>query len=71
MQNFSPRSYDVFSGLKDADPTWLEAASSRESAYERMLAIALKKPGRYFVFCATTSSVVCSVNTTVVQRKRS
>jgi hypothetical protein len=68
MASTPNRSYDIFSGLKDKEPMWLEATNSRESAYERMLAIALEKPGSYFVFCMTTNSIICAVDTTLIPR---
>jgi hypothetical protein len=68
MGNTATRSYDIFSGLKDKEPMWIEATDSRESAYERMMAIAMEKPGCYFVFCMKTNSIICAVDTTVASR---
>ena len=61
--------YDVFSGLKDKEPMWLETAGTREAAYEQMLTIAFNQPGSYFVFCSTTSSIIYAVDTTIMRRQ--
>jgi hypothetical protein len=66
MANIPTLGSDILSGLKDTGPMWLETADRRESAYERMPAIALKKPGSYSVFCAATSSIIYAVDKTVM-----
>jgi hypothetical protein len=63
------RSYDIFSGLKDFEPMWLESVQGYDLAYERMKEIAFQKPGSYFVFCTATSSIICAVDTTICLRK--
>ena len=62
------RSYDIFSGVKDDGPMWLETVSGYEPAYERMKVVAFEKPGNYFVFCTATSTVMCAVDTTLILR---
>jgi len=40
---------------------WLEAVTGFNEAYARMEQIAAERPGRYFVYCSETSSVVAHI----------
>jgi len=56
--------YDIFSGhwlRKDA--IWIEACRGSANAVQRMLDIATKKPGEYFLFNCYTRRCVMSVDT--------
>ena len=60
------QTYDIFSGLKDKEPLWLESVVGYDAAYEQMLEIAFGKPGSYFVFCTSTNCVICAVDTSMM-----
>ena len=52
--------FDIFAGVFEQNPMWLEAVQGLSHATERMNKIALEKPGKYFVFCSATHAVVAS-----------
>ena len=55
--------FDIFSGCIDKDARWLEAVEGLANAKRRMLEIAAKSPGRYFVFCDFSHGVVALTDT--------
>jgi hypothetical protein len=62
---------DIFSGVPDQTPIWLEAVEGIASARLRMEHIASRKPGPYFVFYALSHSVVAKIdNRNQPQEKR-
>jgi len=59
--------YDVFSGRIDRDAMWLESIDGLAASVDRMKEYAKQSPGRYFVFCSKTHTVVASINTPMVE----
>jgi transcription elongation factor Elf1 len=55
--------YDIFSGLREHGPIWLESIDGLEQACARMRDRATLKPGAYFVYCSQTNAVLASVDT--------
>jgi len=55
--------YDIFSGLRENGPIWVEAVDGLEAACARMRERADHNPGAYFVFCSQTNAVLASVDT--------
>jgi hypothetical protein len=55
--------FDLFRGSLDS-PMWVEAALTLVAAKDRMIGIARKSPGRYFVFDSSTRVVMHSMDTT-------
>lgn len=55
--------YDIFSGLREHGPIWLESIEGLEAACARMRDRATSKPGAYFVYCSQTNTVLASVDT--------
>jgi hypothetical protein len=55
--------FDIFSGQPDQNALWLEAVVGLSNAHERMQQIAEGKPGRYFLFAPTGSSVIARIET--------
>lgn len=62
--------YDIFSGSPESDALWLERVQGRTAAIERMQAIAIQKPGDYFVFGGGNRQVVAVADTTKPKRSR-
>ena len=54
---------NVFSGAIDKTALWLERVGGLENAKRRMVEIATKSPGRYFVFCDFPHTVVAQIDT--------
>lgn len=55
--------YDIFKGHSNhRDARWILTVEGLYSARERMEQIAAKQPGSYFLFCASTCSVVAETN---------
>jgi hypothetical protein len=57
----TPR-FDIFSGQTDKNAVWVESVEGLGNASERMLELAQKTPGRYFVFCLNTHRVLASID---------
>jgi len=55
--------FDIFSGVPQSDPVWLESVVGLLNARERMKHIAAKKPGRYFMSSIGTHSPVAEIET--------
>jgi hypothetical protein len=56
--------FDIFSGRFDEkDVVWLGAVERLADARARMLNLAAKQPGAYFVFNSDSHTVVASVDT--------
>ena len=53
---------DIFSGAIDKDALWLERVQGLENAKRRMGELATKSPGRYFVFCDFSHTVVAQID---------
>ena len=60
----SAQLFEVFSGEPQRDPMWIGTEQSREKAEERMAKLAAEKPGKYFVWFASSQKVVAEVDTT-------
>ena len=54
--------FDIFSGVFEQNAMWVEAVQGLEHATMRMDQIASDKPGKYFVFCSATHSIVASTD---------
>jgi hypothetical protein len=55
--------FDIFSGAIDKNARWLEVVEGLENAKWRMDKISTKSPGRYFVFCDFSHTVVALTDT--------
>jgi hypothetical protein len=55
--------YDIFSGLPETDPLWLETVAGLDLARKHMKALATKSPGPYFIFDCRSSKIVVSLDT--------
>ena len=53
---------DIFSGAIDKNPLWLERVEGLENAKRRIGEMATKSPGRYFVFCDFSHTVVAQID---------
>jgi len=61
--------YDVFSGRIDRDAIWLETVGGLGAAIAKMKEYDKQSPGRYFVFCSKTHTVMASIHTLLVHGK--
>ena len=60
----APRTmFDIFSGSVDKDAIWIEAVEGLGNAKDRMDELAAKSPGKYFVFCSFSHTVMAVTNT--------
>ncbi|MGH9574734.1 MAG: hypothetical protein ACRD40_14550 [Candidatus Acidiferrales bacterium] len=55
--------FDIFAGEIQKNAIWFEAVNGLEEAKIRMEQIAARTPGKYFVYCSTTRSVVATLDT--------
>ena len=55
-------SFDIFSGTPKR-AMWIEAVEGLSNARERMQQIAGEQPGQYFLFCPSTHTSVCEIET--------
>ena len=56
--------FDIFSGrFNEKDVVWLGAVGRLDDARARMLNLAAKQPGAYFVFNSGSQTVAASVDT--------
>jgi hypothetical protein len=56
--------FDLFRGkYGNADVMWIEAVSGLGEAVDRMLVVAEREPGAYFVLCTRSHAVLASVDT--------
>jgi hypothetical protein len=53
--------FDIFSGIPNESPVWLEAVRGLSNAKERVEHIAAKKPGAYFVFSVESHKVFARI----------
>jgi hypothetical protein len=53
--------FDIFRGLSDGYPAWLEAVQGFEEAKRRLSSLASTSPGEYFVYSVGQKAVVASV----------
>jgi hypothetical protein len=60
MKQREPK-FDIFSGEIHKDAVWLETVTGFDQARMRMEQIAALQPGRYFIYCSVTNSVVAHV----------
>ncbi len=59
----NPETYDIFKGHShNEDAQWILTVKGLYSARERMQQIAAEQPGPYFVFSASTRTVVAKTN---------
>ena len=54
--------FDILSGAIDKNALWLERVEGLENAKRSMDEIAIKSPGRYFVFCGFSHTVVAQID---------
>jgi hypothetical protein len=59
----SDKTYDIFSGTPGKDGVWTAAVRGLSNAIAKMHGLAAERPGRYFVFCMTTRTVVSEIDT--------
>lgn len=45
------------------DAKWIDAVASLDIAHDRLLALAVETPGKYFVFCESTRHTVSAIDT--------
>ncbi len=57
------RKFDIFAGEIYKDAIWLEAVNGLEEAKIRMEQLARRNPGKYFIYCSVTRSVVARLET--------
>jgi len=50
--------FDIFSGEIHKNAVWLEAVVGLDQARARMEQLAAERPGRYFIYCSQSNSVV-------------
>jgi hypothetical protein len=55
--------FDIFSGSVDKDAIWIEAVEGLANAKDRMDELAAKLPGKYFVFCCFSHTVMAVTDT--------
>jgi hypothetical protein len=55
--------FDIFSGSVDKDAIWIEAVEGLGNAKDRMDELAAKSPGKYFVFCGFSHTVMAVTDT--------
>ena len=55
--------FDIFSGSREEDARWIETVEGLSEANERMQQLAVRKPGRYFIFYTAANTVVASIET--------
>lgn len=55
--------FDIFAGEIQKNAIWLEAVAGLEEAKIKMEQVAARSPGKYFVYCSTTRSVVATLET--------
>jgi hypothetical protein len=55
--------FDIFAGEIQKNAIWLEAVAGLEEAKIRMEQVAARSPGKYFVYCSITRSVVAKLDT--------
>ena len=55
--------YDIFRRDLLGTPVWMEAVQDLESAKLRMIELAGRSPGEYFVFCQESQETVSSTPT--------
>jgi hypothetical protein len=53
--------FDIFRGLPDGYPVWLEAVQGFEEAKRRLSSLASTSPGEYFVYSVGQKAVVASL----------
>lgn len=59
----TPSKFDIFTGEVHKNAIWLEAVAGLDEAKIRMEQAAARSPGKYFVYCSTTRSVVATLET--------
>ena len=52
--------YDIFRRDLLGTPAWMEAVQDLETAKDRMIELAGRSPGEYFVFCQESQEIVSS-----------
>jgi len=55
--------FDIFSGSPTEDVLWIEAVPGLESARQRMQEVASRVPGKYFLFSASSQTILAQVDT--------
>ena len=55
--------FDIFYGTSDKNAVWIEAVEGLSNARARMEEIAATHPGQYFVFSATSHSILVRTET--------
>jgi hypothetical protein len=55
--------FDIFRGAPGGSALWLEAVSGLESARSRFEQISTQTPGKYFLFCMLSHTVIERVDT--------
>jgi len=63
--------YDIFAGrFGFTEVLWLESVEGLGNANERMNAIAVQKPGSYFVFCTRTHQKMAAIDTRTKEEQK-
>jgi hypothetical protein len=62
--------YDIFEGVREKNPIWLESVNDISLAFSRMRELAHSRPGPYFIFCAQTHAVIARVDTSAAEEKK-
>ena len=55
--------FDIFSGVPEGNPMWLESTVGLSNAREHMEQIAANKPGQYFISSIGTHSPIAQIET--------
>ena len=55
--------FDIFSGESDKDAVWIDSVDGLSKAREHLEEIAAKKPGKYFLFSSSSSSILLRIET--------
>jgi hypothetical protein len=62
-KQMSEPKFDIFSGELDKNALWIETVEGLSNARERMEKMASEKPGRYFIFSASSHAVLAQTET--------
>ena len=62
--------FEIFCAKPDTIPERVAGESSFGRAFDRMQEIALRKPGRYFLFCRSNQKVLVELNMPVSEGSR-
>ncbi|MGD0963872.1 MAG: hypothetical protein ABSA57_08230 [Candidatus Acidiferrales bacterium] len=54
--------FDIFSGAPEENGLWVESVEGLSNARQRMGQMATQKPGKYFLFCRSSRSILARMN---------